>query len=126
MDKIKVRFNLGRGPRYLKWKITYKDRIEYLNPKEVQLKLIGCQLANQFGTAKQINEGANKRVCAWITCESIEILENSAISIDTHEEVSYNPRVKPFWVYKGQNSDGFLFNEILSLGNKLFVNVNNN
>ncbi len=125
MDKIKVRFNLGRGPRYLKWQVSYPDRVEYLDPNEFQLRLIGCQLVSQPKTAKQINEGANKSVCAWITCDSIEVYQNGTISIDSDEEVIYNPRNKPYWVYKGENSDKLAIKEIVSLGNKLFINVNN-
>ena len=38
MARIKVRFNLGRGTNYMKWKVTYPDgNIEYYNPTEVQL-----------------------------------------------------------------------------------------
>jgi hypothetical protein len=125
VDKIKVRFNLGRGPRYRKWQVSYPDRVEYLDPNEFQLRLIGCQLVSQPKTAQQINEGANKRVCAWVTCDSIEVYQNGTISIDSDEEVIYNPRNKPYWVYKGENSDKLTIKEIVSLGNKLFINVNN-
>ena len=33
MKRIKVRFNLGRGQNYLKWKVVYPNGdVEYISP----------------------------------------------------------------------------------------------
>ena len=53
--KIKVRFNLGRGKNYMKWKVQYPSgNVEYFNPSDVQLILKNCQLKNNRKTAEKI------------------------------------------------------------------------
>lgn len=39
MKRIKVRFNLGRGVNYMKWKIQYPDKIKYYDPEKYHLIL---------------------------------------------------------------------------------------
>ena len=47
MKSIKVRFNLGRGQNYMKWKVQYTDgSVEYHSPSEVQLLMHECILKN--------------------------------------------------------------------------------
>ena len=67
MKLIKVRFNLGAGKNFMKWKIERPDGIiSYHSPKEVQLVMAGCVLKNQKTTALKIFKGANKTLCSWI------------------------------------------------------------
>ena len=124
-SKIKVRFNLGRGPNYMKWKVQYPSgSVEYCNPQTSQLILKGCTLKNNRKTAEKIFNGEDKVVCAWILCEDIQVNYNIIDSIDdlSDNRLSYNPRVNPYWVLgKETPADGFKFNEISSIHNKLFV-----
>lgn len=117
--KIKVRFNLGRGKNYRKWKIEYPNsEPKYLNPDEVNLIMEGCLLKNYKKTAQRIYEGANKTVCSWIICNNIII--NPPKPHLEGETVSYNPRVKPHWVYEGDDADNFTFNTLISSGREIY------
>lgn len=101
---FKIRFNLGRGDNFQKWKITNNSNKEsfYLTPEEFNLELIGCTLRNQKGTAERIYGGENKTVCAWVDCEDILVRSPKAIEGDL---VKYNPRENPNWMFKGENAD---------------------
>ena len=123
MKSIKVRFNLGAGANFMKWKIERPDGvISYHSPEDVQLIMNVCVLKNQKSTALKIFNGSNKTVCSWILCESVEILANG---VSTHhpdsEMVSYNPRVSPNWIYRGSIADGMRFNKLVSSGNKVYL-----
>ena len=61
---IKVRFNLGRGKNFMKWKVTYPDRVEYHNPNDVQLVMTDCVFKNHKGVAQKIFNDGEKVVCA--------------------------------------------------------------
>lgn len=123
MKSIKVRFNLGRGKNYLKWKIEYPDkRVEYLDPNAIQLTMHGCKLKNNPKTAERIYQGQSKTVCAWVLCNRIELTRGSLRCIQSPDSwVYYNPKNFPNWVYQGHNADGFEFDRIQSLGSKLYV-----
>lgn len=126
MKRIKVRFNLSRGKNYMKWKVQYPSgEVEYCSPTDTQLLLKGCELKNNKKTAEKIFRGEHKTVCAWILCDDIEIRFGSFGRYDINPEnlsLSYNPRVKPFWVLnKMVPADGFKFNEIASVDYKLYV-----
>jgi hypothetical protein len=122
MKRIKVRFNLGRGANYMKWKVEYPDgRKEYHRPSDVQLIMEGCQLKNQRATAQKIFNGATKTVCAWVLCEEIELRTKRFIKDNQEKRVRYNPRVTPNWMYKDQLSDGKTFERIYSVDSGLYV-----
>lgn len=117
---IRVRFNLGAGPRYKKWKVEWQNgEVKYLEPSHVTLVMGGCTLRNREASAQKIFEGHNKFVCAWIECESIEIKDPISIS---GEPVKYNPRVAPHWMLGPVNVDGAKFNELITNGRNVFVN----
>ena len=121
MKSIKVRFNLGAGINFMKWKIERPDgNVSYHSPKEVQLVMAGCVLKNQRSTALKIFQGANKTVCSWILCESIEIRVPTISKINELDRVSYNPRVTPNWIFQGSVADGTRFNNLVSLDNKVY------
>ena len=127
--RIKVRFNLGRGENYMKWKIQYPSgTVEYCSPTSTQLVMYNCTLKNNRKTAEKIMNGQHKTVCAWILCDSIEVKYNSFNTYDNDPNnirLSYNPRVNPFWVLgkpvPAAPADGFKFSEIGSVDYKLFV-----
>ena len=114
---IKVRYNLGRGENYMKWKVQSKiDGVEYYAPEDVQLVLHNCTLKNNKKLAKRIFEGQSKDVCAWIHCESITINHINQneyyIPKGQVEKLLYNPKVVPFWRFE---SDGFSWSTLINL-----------
>ena len=123
MKSTKVRFNLGAGKNFMKWKIERPNgSISYHSPEEVQLIMSGCVLKNQKTTALKIFEGANKTVCSWILCDEVEIINNPGlVEVNDSERVSYNPRVVPNWMFRGSIADGMRFNKLVSLGNKVYT-----
>jgi hypothetical protein len=124
MKKIRVRFNLGQGKNYMKWKIEYPDgRIEYHVPSETQLILDGCILKNFKTVAKTIFDGANKTVCAWVLCDKITIIKECFTQFDDKEQtnrIRYNPRVTPHWMFEGEIADGKRFDLIASVDRGLY------
>jgi lipopolysaccharide biosynthesis glycosyltransferase len=61
MKSIKIRFNLGKGKNFMKWKVQYTDgTIEYHSPADVQLLMHDCTLKNHKKTAQKIFDGAKK------------------------------------------------------------------
>jgi len=118
----KVRFNLGTGKNFLKWKITHPDgKVEYHEPNDVILDMTDCFLRNQFGTAKKIFDGANKTVCAWVEAKDVRVLTPFNQSPVVLEQVSYNPRVAPHWMCNGKDVDGESFESIISINRNLFL-----
>lgn len=129
MARIKVRFNLGRGANYMKWKVQYPNGlVEYHNPSETQLILKGCQLRNHKGVAKKIFDGANKTVCAWVLCDEIEIIIltttnylKSFLKLDLmFDRIKYNPRVQPNWLLNDNIVDNEFINSIGSVDSGLY------
>lgn len=113
--KIKVRFNLGRGKNYMKWKIESSSGVEYHYPAEVQLIMKGCQLKNNRKTAEKIFNGMNKDVCAWVLCDSIEIRHDNFTKVWVKDKLSYNPRKNPYWVFNGFEADNEKFAKIVTI-----------
>lgn len=123
----KVRFHLGRGKNFMKWQVTSnlntgdgtgaKHVVSYVNPQENQLAMLGCKLSLQPTAAQKIHDGANKTVCAWIECESVQVLEVNRLKPNEQDyRIKFNPRQSPNW------TDGY--NNIIS-GNEyeiLFTN----
>jgi len=101
--KIKVRFHLANGENYRKWQVKVGSEVNYYDPESTRIVMKECKLRNSKKIANQINQGANKKVCAWIECQDLEIqtvkeeLSSSAIT--------YNPRVQPNWVENGKDVD---------------------
>lgn len=119
----KIRFNLGRGVNYMKWKVEYPDkRVEYLDPEKVQLIMYNCTLKNNRKVAQRILDGEiTKMVCAYILCERLEILTENFLE-ESNISVRYNPKVFPYWTVGGSPSDSTeIYGMIFSVGNKLFL-----
>lgn len=121
MKRFKVRFHLGEGVNKFKWRIedTKKGTHEFLVPEEVTLVLTNTFLRNQKGTAQKIFDGANKTVCAWVECDGVLIRDR--VNIVGKQRLNYNPRVTPNWVVNGENADGNSYDQLISVGRKLFT-----
>ena len=118
----KVRFNLGAGKNYMKWKVEGPEGVAYYSPNEIQIVMSNCQLKNQRKTAQKILEGAHKTVCAWIKCEHLLITENKAFNEESVIQLKYNPRVLPNWfINEGENADNMIVTTVFSSGRKLFA-----
>jgi len=116
----KVRFNLGKGKNYMKWKVEGLEGVRYYNPDEVQIVMHGCQLKNQKKTAEKILEGAHKTVCAWVKCTAVDIQQPGTASWENPIQLKYNPRVLPHWfINEGECVDGMVVEKIISIGRKL-------
>jgi hypothetical protein len=125
MKSIKVRFNLGAGKNFMKWKIQHPDgKVEYHSPEDVQLIMTDCVLKNHKKTAQKIFDGGEKVVCAWVLCKSIELKQSKFDSeLDcmlTGDKVSYNPRVTPHWMLNGENVDGMLVDRLVTVGRAVY------
>ena len=121
MKSIKVRFNLSRGVNYLKWKVEYPDgNVMYYYPTGVQLVMGNCTLKNYKKVAEKIHNGANKSVCAWVLCKTLELKFDNFIT-DNTTQIKFNPRVQPNWIINGEVSDGKKLDSIHSIGHSLFT-----
>ena len=121
--KYLIRFNLGTGENYLKWKITTPSgNHHYHEPSHVTIFMEGCRLVNQKGTANKIFEGANKSVCAWVEADKVAIYHKMPKDfIEGGKRVSYNPRVTPNWVLDGENVDKQKVGNLVSEGRNLLT-----
>lgn len=119
MSMIKVRFHLGRGENYMKWRVEGDDKqVSFYNPQHVQLVMSGCKLRNQKSAAKKIFSGENKTVCAWIDCEEVQFFFGP---INMDKQLVYNPRKQPNWTLNGEDVDGKQFEELRTIDNKIFI-----
>ena len=123
MKSIKIRFNLGKGKNFMKWKIQYPNgEIEYHNPTDVQLLMHDCTLKNRKKTAQKIFDGGEKVVCAWILCKSLEIKINDFVQADLlGERVRYNPRVTPHWMLNDENVDGLPVDKLVTVDYGVYI-----
>jgi hypothetical protein len=123
--RTKVRFNLSRGKNYMKWKVTSPQGVEYYSPTDTQIIMKGCNLKNNRKTALKIFNGEHKTVCAWVICDSVEIKTGEFVPYDIMDktQLSYNPKVLPFWVIKDTEicMDGAHVKEIGTVDYKLFI-----
>ncbi len=128
--KYQVRFHLAKGENFMKFQVKDLSNgdTSYYDPEQYQLVLYDCILKNQKTTAKKINCGANKTVCAWIRAGRVVIRNlgsQSEYPYSPSYEITYNPRDKPYWCdYDGNDVDNTECGEILTANRKLFINPN--
>ena len=120
-DKYIVRFNLGAGENFMKWKIQKGNVSDYYEPSEVLIIMEGCKLVNQQGTAQKIFDGANKTVCAWVECDNVRVIPKAVTSNESSDKVSYNPRVTPHWTLNGEIVDKQEFQWLFTAGREVRV-----
>lgn len=124
-NKFQVRFNLGKGKNYQKWKVSYPSgEVKYLDPSNVVLSMENCKLVNHKGTAQKIYDGSNKTVCAWIEADNVVIFYNIAsigLDISKGDKVSYNPRVTPNWVMNGENVDKQVVGDLVTIDRTVYT-----
>lgn len=121
----KIRYNLGRGKNYKKWKIINPDKtIDIIDPRDVNILLMNATLCNNKKSALKIFNGGKKTVCSWIEAEEIMIQSSNNKSlegIDLKDEIKYNPRELPHWECNGKDFDNKKFESVLTNENKVFI-----
>lgn len=111
---MKVRFNLGRGERFQKWKVDAGKEPEFYDPNKSSLSLVNCRLMNVSSKAEKIHQGAHKSVCAWIQCDWLKEIPTQ--NSEKLTEVFYNPRIAPYWRDEdGNNIDGQFFSRLITM-----------
>jgi len=120
--RYRVRFHLAQGQNFMKWQVKdiKTDEVRYFEPDLFFLTMTNCKLRNQPTTAKKIHDGANKTVCAWIDCESVEINKSKYHFND--QSVRYNPKVNPYWelMSSGENIDGYTCDSINTINRRIY------
>jgi hypothetical protein len=104
--RFKIRFHLGKGENFMKWRIENIDdkSVTFFNPSSFNATVTDAKLYNQKSAAKKINDGANKTVCAWIMAKDYKLIKLFDNQIQS--EIKYNPRTTPHWTNnEGDNLD---------------------
>lgn len=115
----RVRFHLAKGEHYMHWQVKNLDtkQVNYYDPEEFSLYIIGATLKNQKATAEKIHAGENKSVCAWVNCEEVHASKHSRLIVRGPDKMSYNPRRAPYWTDStGRNMDNMSFLSLTTAG----------
>lgn len=124
--KVRLRFHLGAGENFGKWQLTFEEDNKklYLDPETQSIVLRDCKLVNQKSTAKKINEGAHKTVCAWIEGTLVDVYSSrlwDARNTGLYNVASFNPKKNVNWTDKrGNNIDGASIEMIQTIDRKVY------
>tara|TARA_R110001592_G_C12893363_1_gene725891 strand:+ start:65 stop:442 length:378 start_codon:yes stop_codon:yes gene_type:complete len=120
-----IRRDLKKGKTFGHWQIsncTTRSKlgkaIEYIDGTKYSLVLKNCYLHNSVATAKRIHNGAYRERCAWIVCDSYEIVPIKDIE---GIEVSYNPKNSPHYISDKKNIDKTKHNLITTQNYSIYV-----
>lgn len=122
-----VRRNLRKGKTFgwmqihqaeTKSKIKKGSKDIFVDPSKFSIKMQNCYLHNSVGRSTKIHSGdIHKERCAWVACESFEIVER----IDVEGgEVSFNPRQSPNFMHNNENVDKATFATLITSGTKIY------
>jgi hypothetical protein len=125
-----VRRHLGKGAQFMHYQIrlqksarTQGDIVEHVNPDTHSIIFKGCELFNNEKLSAKILDGTQKKKkpCAWIICESYEVVEK--LSVDQDDvQLKFNPRVSARWEIDGIGSvDGERFDEIVMKDARVYI-----
>jgi hypothetical protein len=91
-----------------------------IDPTKQMVVLTNCYLHNSSARSEKIHRGEiHKERCAWISCDSFEILP-----IDTSivgQEITFNPKVNPFFALNGKNVDKHTFSKVVVTSNARII-----
>ena len=124
--KYRVRFHLQRGEHYMHWQVRGWDgSVQYFDPNEYQIEMLGCNLVNKIGAAKRVNNEGVKDVCGWVECDNYHVYPSNNVSIEGMESLSYNPIKDIHWRRSGDDGDfdwdNYYFDWLLTNGNKVYI-----
>ena len=126
MRPYRLRYHLGRGINFMHWQIRNKDlkSVEHYDPNTFVYTCKNAKLNNSSNAAIKIHSGGNKSVCSWVSFSSGSKELNNFNELE-HIEVSYNPRVRPYWTLSvgvaDHDLDGFE-GDVTVIGKRIFVN----
>lgn len=107
--KFKVRFHLGAGVNFLKWRVENLETkvVKYYDPKEVSLVIEKAYLSNSKATANKINSlESNKTVCSWIMANKVTVVPHGSVTPSIlGTKVAFNPHVLPHWTKEAETDD---------------------
>lgn len=115
----RVRFHLGAGPNFKHWQVRTKDTVQYHDPQETSLVMLGCLLVNEKSTAEKVHEKQKRDVCGWVLCERLEV--NPQIHEEKGEMLLYDPKILPNWTWDGQNMDGTRWDKLMTDGKRVYT-----
>ena len=85
----------------MQWQILDRQENEksYVDPDFSSILMKNCELGNRPATARRIMNGENKTVCAWVSCDDYQVVDNDRFKLDTHAltHYKYNPKKNPHW-----------------------------
>ena len=125
---FKVRFHVAEGEHYKHWQIRtpikgQKDLVEYADPSEVQLELVGCTLRTKIGVAKKVFKSQVRDVCGWVECEHVITTYLDPITVEGLSRVTYDPKINPYWKIEG-DSDNYetkRVGDLITSGKRLYI-----
>jgi len=92
-----------------------------VDPSTHMIIMHGCYLHNSSVRSAKIHKGEiHKERCAWITCDSYEIVSLESVQGD---EITYNPKVNPFFCLNGVNVDKQSFDLLVTNGVKIIKKI---
>lgn len=115
----KLRFHLAAGPNYKMWQVKNGKNVVYYDPEKVDILMYGCRLKNRRSIAERIFAGEDKSVCAWVDCKDVVIKMRMPL-VGPAIQLSYNPRVKPFWVENNVDVDNRLYQFLHTSGRGIY------
>jgi hypothetical protein len=133
MRPYRLRYHLGKGTNFMKWQIRNKelDMVDYFDPNEFVYTCKNGKLNNNSRAAQNIHDGDNKTVCSWISYEDMGSVSETLRDFKSVEggltRISYNPRLKPYWMSfdfdEESNLDGFE-GDVFIINKSLYVSTN--
>ena len=121
-----LRFNLGRGENYLKWKLTNKaTKTSTYHDDTTNFIMYNCKLKNSKLIASRIFTGQSKQVCAMVEFESYEMINSNITSIERQEQLHYNPKIAPCWTQNGVDVDNQHYSVLVTDSRKIYKGVDN-
>ena len=114
-----IRFNLGLGKNYKKWRIRDKNGVvSFYDPNIVTIIIYNGLLVNHRGVANKIYNGGHKVVCAWVSCDDYEIIGRFDEIGDDYCRIYYDPRKTPNWLdWDGTVIDRGTYSRLVTIGN---------
>lgn len=123
-----VRFHLAGGKNYMHWQVKLmqgrkKLGVEYYDPKEYQLEMVGCKLVNYPTKAKQVHEAGVHDVSGWVKCDKVRPVRQ--MPVDNLEKLYYNPIRDPYW-RRESDSNEFIWDNseyatLITSGKQVYV-----
>jgi 3'-phosphoadenosine 5'-phosphosulfate sulfotransferase (PAPS reductase)/FAD synthetase len=118
-----IRFHLGAGENFMKWKVENTDskEVNFYQPDQYQIFMFDCKLVNSPKTAQKIFTGEiNKTPIAWVQCARVEVMPISEQVIDI-DKLSYNPQKAPNWIdVDGDILDNYVFPELVTFNRGVY------